>query len=387
MGYAHKTKRTDFYLKHPAKQPKLEIARYAQSCGILVPQIFESYEDAMRSGKDIIARSEHPQEYDGISGLLRSPVLSKDNEAFVGKGYDDFKTKMMEIGEYNIIPHRITDICRYLNLDRDAFELEVSFSFWEYLSGVDQIVVADSSIEGRYHIMSCDSNLEFSKKYYTIIDDGIVHEYLTSYLNKLTSELRNGLDGLIKTYERIRNLENFDANHCPIMEFKTVGNKNYFLQYHRTRDFSPATFILDREPIEGEIKAPFVRGVTTPEGVICKTRVFASGPMLRETEEGAIYIPFGNLIYPEVMVRKRILTFFPFGSNQKLEKILSDLAYGHGSRSQIFKPQISIIAELGQLVNDNEWNDAFIKAMEEKELPVIDFFVISDGRQAFFKRV
>jgi len=70
----------DFYLEHPEelKQPKRDIEDYVESNEILVPQRFDSLKEAKKSGLKIIARSEHPQDYAGISDLLKSPRLSKD---------------------------------------------------------------------------------------------------------------------------------------------------------------------------------------------------------------------------------------------------------------------------------------------------------------------
>ena len=86
---------------------------------------------------------------------------------------------------------------------------------------------------------------------------------------KITSEMKESLDDVIELYETIRNIQKFDPNHCPIVEFQTDKYKNnYFLQYHRTRQMEHTTFILDRDLQEDEFEAVYVRGATPPEWLI-----------------------------------------------------------------------------------------------------------------------
>ena len=167
--------------------------------------------------------------------------------------------------------------CDYLGLDLDRFNSEVSFSFWEFIEGYNRIVVADSAVTGRYHVMTKGP----SALSYAIVEDGAV---VKEFAYDLPAELTKGLPALIKTYEQVRNLGNFDPNHCPIMEIKTVCDENYFLQYHRTRDFEPTQFKLERELESGEIEAQFVRGATPPEGVTHKVIIYkGDGEMHLET--------------------------------------------------------------------------------------------------------
>ena len=71
----------DYYLEDIARlegQPKRAIADYVEQNGILVPRRFASLQDARASGLPIIARSEHPQDYAGASGILKSLLLYKE---------------------------------------------------------------------------------------------------------------------------------------------------------------------------------------------------------------------------------------------------------------------------------------------------------------------
>ena len=58
-----------------------------------------------------------------------------------------------------------------------------------------------------------------------------------------------------------------------MIEVQTVNDTNYFLQYHRTRDFRPTTFTLERTAETGETEALLVRGSTPEEGIVCDVTV------------------------------------------------------------------------------------------------------------------
>ncbi len=91
----------DYYLKNPNKlmgQPKRTIADYVESQGILVPRRFENLKEARKSHKAILLRSEHTQEYDGVSGLLDSMGLSDLRIGYSNKGRKnlDFRPRGIE---------------------------------------------------------------------------------------------------------------------------------------------------------------------------------------------------------------------------------------------------------------------------------------------------
>lgn len=65
----------DSFLTAPLLQPKFELAEYVAAEGFDVPPIYSSASEALEvvaCGEFIDARSEHPQEYAGASGLLES---------------------------------------------------------------------------------------------------------------------------------------------------------------------------------------------------------------------------------------------------------------------------------------------------------------------------
>lgn len=250
--------------------------------------------------------------------------------------------------------------------------------------GVNRTVIADSSIPNRYHVITAYDDRSSN---YTIVENGVISEYSNPQLRPLTPELRAGLLKLVELYETIRNLDRFDPNHCPIMEFQTVDGKDYFLQYHRTRDFSPATFELKRDRMDGEIEAFFARGATQSQGRIYRTAVVPLRDTLPASEEGAIDYDGYDFIFSELVVRRRALQFVPHDGKRTVYHTLSDVSSGHECRSKIFKPEVSLLVHLDQLVTSDEWRQAFKKVDTEGQPMVINFFVISDGRRAVFRRI
>ena len=59
---------------------------------------------------------------------------------------EELRTKVLGQGFFPSV------LCAYLCLDKTSFLEDFSFSFWEELAGANRMVVADSSIRGRYHI-------------------------------------------------------------------------------------------------------------------------------------------------------------------------------------------------------------------------------------------
>src|SRR3989344_2761350 len=346
----------DYYLENPNRlngQPKRTIADYVEQNGILVPRSFDSLQEARRSHKRILLRSEHSQEYDGVSGLLDSFALSSSH--FLVKGLvsaEEIKQRYFDrkddcegrggFSSYGIY-------CKLLGLNQAEFRRQTSFSIWEALPGFNRTVVADSAVEGRYHIMTMSKDWKNRLHSYTLVDNGAE---IKDYVNPLPEELRKGLSELIETYEKIRTLGRFDNNHCPIMEFQTFRGKNYFLQYHRTRDFSPAGFTLDRGLQEGEIEIPFVRGATSKEGGVFKVTVYYSGDLFfnPEDEDGSFDF-HRNTIFSDLQYRKRRLQV---RSEAFVASELDALAVGHYPRSRMFKPEVSAILPIELVLRDNE---------------------------------
>jgi len=387
----------DYYLENPERlegQPKRTIADYVEQNGILVPKRFDSLEEARKSHKAILLRSEHPQDYSGISGILDSFELSckmfwssrkefKKFNYFIPRGLDsieEIKNKYFKFLDESYAGRIYPEFCKITKVDPEEFKKEVSFSIWEKLGGVNRTIVADSSIPERYHIFSDGKNVWN----YTIIENGKSEKM---FLRPLTQEFGN-LKSLIELYESVRNLDRFDPNHCPIIEAQTVDGKDYFLQYHRGRDFLPSSFVLDRHLRRGEIEVPFVRGATPEKGMDCKVTVYYAHEgrwNLKPQGEDGSYDFHLDVAFTELRARKRKLDMIHTDHfNHRIAKIV----WGHDLKSRLFKAQVSIIHNIDDLLRNGETTEKLCKeARITGRNTYFNLHITSDGRRAFVKRI
>ncbi len=407
----------DKYLHHPELlqgQPKRSIADYVEQNGILVPRRFESLEEARKSGLDLVARSEHPQDYDGCSGLFLSPRFPEHSHAF--KWDESEEIFINSILNYQCDPssdgegvsrRKIKEHCKILQIDYDEFIGQLSYSYWEKIPGINITITADSAVKDRYHITTRERNegglFEWWHSYNFVENGCLIGNESCSYseLPGLPLVAVGNFNQLIELYEHIRSLPRFDSNHCPTMEFVTRINgnniENYSLQYHRTRDFDAPDFELGPGNLEAT-EFRNVRGKTPPEGIDCKVVIaYAAewvdeenfGPNKKwswyvpEEEEGAIEAPVNNKRMDEIMSKRRSL--------QISDSSFFSLATGHGLRSLWFKPRVSIISSEpminGLFKSNTELRRAWDKAEETGENQYINLHVVSDGRKAFVKRI
>ncbi len=406
----------DQYLANPALlkgQPKKTIADYVEQNGILVPRRFESLEEARQSGLPIIARSEHPQDYDGASGLFLSPRFPEHDHAFRwDEDFNEFFDSVLDYkrdssegeGDSKV---KIKEFCKILQINYDKFVGQLDYSFWEMIHGTEVNITADSAIKDRYHITTRTRNTgsiyHWLHTFSTVEDKSLVrHGHISLLETGLSLRIINNFDAIINLYEKIRGLDRFNSNHCPTMEFLAADDNdkitNYFLQYHRTRDFKAADFELERFSPLGTAEFRDVRGSTLKGGIECKVVILYAADVALEDnfgpgkkwswcvpdqEEGAIEAPITYKLMDEIMSKRRNL--------QILETHFPSFASGHELRSLWVKPKISIVSHR-EIVNtlylsDNEMSDAFEKARETGENQYINLHVECDGRKAFVKRI
>ncbi len=376
---------SDFYIEHPEElkgQPKRTIGDYVESNGILVPTRFDSLADALASGKPFIARSEHPQDYDGMSGMLRSPRSFE----LIGRGI-----KTEEELKETLFPDRIQSKTwlwhKALGVSEEQFKQQVSLSYWRFHEGINCAVVTDSAIPNRYHVMVKGFQLPVGLWYsYAMVEEDMIGPQGG---NKLPENMRSELPKLLEMYETVRQLPRFDPTHCPMMEMQIADGKIYFLQYHHTRDFMPADFVLDRPPKPTEHRALFVRGTTPPNGKMYKITT-AHGWIygnhspaevrIPEQEEGAFWDPNEGGKFPEIMAKRRFLQVI----ENDPKEIFVLAASKHFARSILFKPKATMI--IRGLHTVEEYDGWVYKAMETKEDQHIDVHVISDGKTAYVER-
>lgn len=405
--------KVDRFLNSPPRQPKKEIADMLESRGILVPRRFENLADALeaiKNGKEIVVRSEHPQEYASAAGLLDSYVITADQiargEAFCAangaeidwdnvynqSGHGDEEDRALDriLGSLRTTDQatfednlkklslpRIARYCELLGIDKDEFLQGISYSYWERVGGMNRSIVADSAIFGRYHIFTTSAEEENYFHNYYIVDNG---EMVFSGPCSMTDELEKELDATIAFYEQIRSAEGFNPSHCPLVEFQSHEGKNYFLQYHRTRDMEPCLWQLDREPEEGEFEAEFVRGATSPEGMELNIAMYyPDGKYPIYDEDGSFDFHYDR-VFSEIMSRFRKANF----DNKPLWKIAMCCADTHLPKSKLFNPQISIS------IDDSNMPPGLPSKLrrqtnESGEPATVKVRVVSDGRKAYMK--
>lgn len=400
-------KRTDRFLAKTIAQPKREIGEYVKRNGILVPDIYGSLEDARKSGKQLIVRSEHPQDYSGASGICESPWINNENgnlswvsytiesnkhklKDFPSPTSEDGILKALQLASWGVERH-----CKLLQIDESYFRKDLTFSLWEMLPGLNLKIFGDSTIEGRYHVTADSSNP--SAHGYVQFDKGTTIFHSEWRTKDFFNDNRNKL---IDLYETVCNMDKFDPNHRPIIEAQYSDGKFYFLQYHRARDFEPASFILDRPKKKNEIEAMFVRGATpTPEGIVCKVTL-RYGRGQRETggklpvEDGS----FDNHYNPQlinIMAGRRRLQI---GATSLLGKEMTDIAVSHTQMSQVCKPQVFVVAkesDFPQLAENKKLAKLFrsggmlyinaVKKFAKDEIYQLDIHVASDGNKAYLE--
>jgi len=395
---------TDFFVENPPRQPKFEIADYVESEGILVPTRFANLKEALESGKEFIIRSEHPDEYNGASGLLESYTVNQSKmdrrkEICAEKGREinwekiyNFDENETYIAELMIIQQmdelsqteienllkklskiRIENYCSLLNLNIKEFENKISYSYWEKLDGYNRTIIADTAIEGRYHIFTHGERF----RNYFIYENGMS---IFNGKTPLLTELNDKILETIEFYEKIKCLPKFNKNHCPIVEFQSVDGKDYFLQYHRTRDRQYSNFELTRPLEEGEFKAHFVRGVTDEKGETLNTSMYYPEDIFNIGEEDASFDFNPNDIFSEIMNRKRICFF----SLKSLHRMAMECSIGHFDKSKIFNPKLYVA------INEENIPKGLIKKLldetdDKREPAKVTIRVISDGRKAYVK--
>ena len=393
-------------------QPKSTITAYMKHHGILTPRVYDTLSDALASGKKIVARSEHWQDYMGASGLSRSIFLSKEiiekaqvdltpelnqpwsifNEhpAFeeVVKKHDSLieidKLNDLLIANASKISQKdfeqciirldardIEQFCKWQGLNLQEFYNDSSLSYWEYIDGWNRKIVADSSISKRYHILT---RPEWNSPSYLIVDN----DTLTEGAKDLPPELIQQVKKTIDFYESIRSL--LDPNHCTLVEFQTTKNgDNYFLQALRTRVFSESKFDIRDIDTSNMQPCTYVRGATPKTGMLLNTSTFYPQEIRQKPlphEDASFDRVVSDRLFMELMTKKRKVQF--------LDGDFGDIAFGitnqHLPTSKLFKPATSAGVKFGALLSKDARN--ILQANPGIKIPIL---FISDGRSAFVK--
>jgi len=235
-------------------QPKLETGNYIESQWILVPKRYSSQTQAIESNKKYIIRSEHPQDYEGISGLLKSFVI-EPWESFDEKQYiqnlREWENTMLN--EY--LEHHGIGIKEFLS--------ELSFSYWKYIEGRNLIMVQDEVSDDKFHFFAWSEG-------YTGFTHLCSEKWEFIFWNEALFS-KTEQSQLIKKYKSISWLANFDSLQRPNIELQIWENgKIYFLQYKRGHQKVLYTWKLEEKLDSKEIPARFVRWITPEEWIEVK---------------------------------------------------------------------------------------------------------------------
>ncbi|MEW6055451.1 MAG: hypothetical protein AB1540_02465 [Bdellovibrionota bacterium] len=418
-------KSRDAFLRNLPVKPKSHIAQYVAEHGIAIPVIYPSLDAALSSGKTIYFRTEHPAEYFALSGLFESFVVTPEMVAEARRMTPaEREAKEMDLMRWQIaerfelllskyVQKEITEpeftkaaielsagkasnyenYSRVLKIDPEKLIAEASFSYWQGLEGLNRAIVADTGIKGRYHIFTTQHKAGGGFPIWhnwTVIENGRV---IRSGSENLPLDLVQDLPNVVAFYEKVRNLDRFDPNNAPIVEFQTVGNNHVFLQYHRTRSMQASTFILREGPTSGQLEADFVRGATGPAGIELETYVWYPmefGERIIEGEsipkEIASFDEFfpGFYEYSDIMSHLRQANF----SNKSFEIMANHSVNGdhHLQRSSVFNPPLFVAVDLKKLLGDQH------DVIQERNWgrgstdPVlVRLHVVSDGTRAFVR--
>lgn len=298
----------------------------------------------------------------------------------------DFE-ELLNNGSYN--QSRIAEFTKYLGLDAQTFNTECSYSYWQHIEGYNRTIVADTAIKGRYYIFTVrkpdDGSQDFEDC--VIVENGKIIERKTVGEVEVPEVISNSNQELIDMYEKVRHLERFSADHCPVMEFQTsLDGEHYFLQTHRGQDEKLTTFTLEGELKTGEIEATFIRGATVEVGkevdVYLWNYALATPKVIEEEEAG--FDPGYTTTFSEIMTRRRSIQLL----NRSKEKILDDATSNHNPRSLLFKPGITVgidYDDYNKLVNQLS-PDYLRRCVKNNQPPVIKLRIVADGRRAIVRK-
>lgn len=395
-------------------QPKGQIAERvaaAEAAGVLVPTRFKSFEEALASGTDFIARSEHPREFAGESGILESFAVTQQ-ELELARQWSDDKVptrdhprgradwqrralnrilrggsqRDFEIELATTDPRTLATYCKLYEMPEAEFLRDVSYSYWQLLGGWNRTVVADDTIAGRYHLFTVGTANPTENHNYTIIEnERIVASGGAGFAPKL---ILGGAADLIGFYESVRRLPFFDPNHCPIIECQFINGVHYFLQYHVGRDYKPAGFELTREAQDGEVEVSFVRGATPPEGITVQTAFYYphGNETLMPSEDASFELSQMQNAFTEIMSRRRKVTFL---REINFVSVAHHSWNAHLPKTQIFKAMVSLTG--GDILHKFFPRDllkSLFERTEDEQIPArIPLHVTSDGRRALVKRL
>jgi hypothetical protein len=393
---------SDDFLRPTLMQPKKEIGDYIEGEGILVPKRFKSLLAAKRSGQPFIIRSEHPQDYAGISGWLDSIIVNKDRVTRSQRtlrrdhymyGYDS-KDFLKEIGTAisgsvsqrtleallkRSEEKRISEFAKVTYQDPSDIEDDISYSYWEHLSKGNNIqVVQDKAIPQTYHILAFRSTPSTVASYgrYNSEKEDFDFEHMP-----ITPALKKSMPEIIKTYHKVSGLKKFDYKTNPLLELQVINGRVYFLQYHVGSKSQDPKFRLDRSPYKGEIEADLVIGATKPEGETVNVIWNREQDYIFPEREACAKEQAHNhgTIREEIMKPRTDIMLLPISTSFSFYCL--KIGVGHDQASSLFMPKVSVI------FNQKKIDLTKFKHYDRYRTDSFPAHIISDGNKAFIRQL
>jgi len=370
-------------------QPKKEIADLVEKLGVPVaprPPWIE-VEGRVTAGERILARSEHPDELAGPSGLFKSHMVTADmltrtkqgsfkesNDVDMGH-----KLRAMFVGDASLTDIISPDVLQYCELtgnDPGKYLAAHSYSAWSYIPGYNIIMAGDPTISDRYHLL-IKPPYEKSYRYYKNEDgDNFTVQISGGDLNINPKSF----GAVAEIYKAVN--EAIDPEHRAIMEFQVgFDGDAYFLQYHRGRNSTPATHNLTgkRGGNDNRVWTENVLGATPPEGIdlvafygfsyIYTSSVSNIKETIRDNNiNGSATIFYHKPALMEYLVRRVRAQVLCVTNFSKIDN-------SHMTASPLFKPPVTIIVPPFQL--------AAIVRSATRDICTTRLRVVSDGKQGY----
>lgn len=412
-------------------RPKYDIASIVEARGIPVPRRFEGFSDAyghIAEGGSVIIRSEHPEDYDGPSGLANSYVITPEliqNPENIEKS--DLRTwvnilrnhgsekgqalldKMNRVNQF-CHPHTAAYL-KTLGRPIDEYFKDFGYSLWEYIPGTNITIVADDVVLSRYHCFASEGSI-FSYNGGAVCNDGgevliggeanapgaprgrVVRGF--THAKSLTKKS-------VETYEQVRDL--YNSTNCPIMEFQVdQDGAVWFLQLKKGRDFIVQNDCLhgdDFDPRDGWIPAQAVRGATASEIISRPTVLYYSEeishklPFHPDFREPASMGTQYNIERRELLARRRDV----WAVSREADYYYVSMAIGgHATKSEWLMPDVAMAfgeKALRRVINPKTIQDLEIRMPSFRDyergkftyiLPAVVMQYASDGRQGFARQ-
>lgn len=388
----------DFYGIYYQKQPKLEIGQYVRDQGFNVPIIDtqDEWEKAFDEGNAML-RSELPQDYDGLSGLLSSERISIEEMHQGSAFYSELGNLVMRglrsgeldpteymslynnaYSNWSVQQAEVLRSALSFNADIYIDSYSASASRWRYVEGTNVSMFADPNVEGRYHFGvrptgKSVGGYQFEPGEYDTPKQFRKHD--SPFVPR----------PFIEAYDAIKNLARFDSTQNPVLELQQgIDGEIHFLQYLKTNQREEFTEPFDLPMSDETLRTDNVRGITSPSGQ--DMRMFMAPNLLRKGMEGQAI--FCGLIRPrgiEAQFAANVAGFV-------LHEAYISFQDNHFDASPLYRPPLAaglstcqgtekkFLQKLDRVMDEAMFSK--VSPFSREAVPYLDIRVTSNGHEA-----